>query len=64
MPGDFRLCDDPPGLQAFDYGDHKLELGLPLYVLWIFAFAGIAGTLLCAVAALVGHLKARNGTAS
>jgi TRAP-type C4-dicarboxylate transport system permease small subunit len=53
-----------PGLQAFDYGDHKLELGLPLYVLWIFAFAGIAGTLLCAVAALIGHLKARNGTAA
>ncbi|MGA2893349.1 MAG: TRAP transporter small permease [Xanthobacteraceae bacterium] len=49
-----------PGLQAYDYGDHKLELGLPLYVLWIFAFAGICGTILCAVAALIGHLRARN----
>jgi TRAP-type C4-dicarboxylate transport system permease small subunit len=53
-----------PGLQAFDYGDHKLELGLPLYVLWIFAFAGICGTILCAVAALIGHLRARNGIIS
>jgi TRAP-type C4-dicarboxylate transport system permease small subunit len=40
-----------PALQAFQYGDRKLELGLPLYVLWIFALAGIAGTLLCALAA-------------
>jgi TRAP-type C4-dicarboxylate transport system permease small subunit len=53
-----------PGLQAFDYGDRKLELGLPLYVLWIFALAGIAGTILCAVAALIGHVRARNGMTS
>ncbi len=53
-----------PAMQAFDYGDHKLELGLPLYILWIFALAGIAGTIVCAVAAFIGHLKARNGTPS
>jgi TRAP-type C4-dicarboxylate transport system permease small subunit len=44
-----------PALQAFDYGDRKLELGLPLSVLWAFALAGMAGTILCAIAALVGR---------
>jgi TRAP-type C4-dicarboxylate transport system permease small subunit len=53
-----------PALQAFSYGDHKLELGLPLYVLWIFALVGIAGTILCALVALIGHLKVRSGRAS
>src|SRR5664279_2492622 len=38
-----------PATQAFHYGDRKLELGLPLYVLWGFALAGLLGTLLCAV---------------
>jgi TRAP-type C4-dicarboxylate transport system permease small subunit len=42
-----------PAWQAFDYGDRKLELGLPVYVIWIFALAGIAGTIVCAVGALV-----------
>ena len=40
-----------PALQAYDYGDRKIELNLPIYILWIAAFAGIAGTLLCAVGA-------------
>lgn len=44
-----------PARQAFDYGDRKLELGLPLSVLWAFALAGMAGTIVCAVAALVGR---------
>ncbi len=38
-------------MQAFQYGDRKIELGLPIYVLWAFALAGIAGTILCALAA-------------
>jgi TRAP-type transport system small permease protein len=42
-----------PARQAFDYGDHKLELGLPVYVIWLFALAGIAGTIVCAIGALV-----------
>ncbi len=42
-----------PARQAFDYGDRKLELGLPVYVIWIFALAGMAGTIVCAVGALV-----------
>ena len=41
-----------PAMQAYDYGDRKLELNLPIYVLWIVALAGLAGTLICAVIAL------------
>jgi len=42
-----------PAMQAYQYGDRKLELGLPLYVLWGFALAGLLGTLACAIAAFV-----------
>lgn len=41
-----------PAVQAFEYGDKKLELGLPIYYVWIPALAGMAGTLLCAVSVL------------
>ena len=37
-----------PALQAYDYGDRKLELGLQIWVLWVFAIVGLIGTLLCA----------------
>jgi TRAP-type transport system small permease protein len=47
-----------PATQAFQYGDRKLELGLPLYVLWGFALAGLLGTLICAVFALT-HVSLR-----
>ena len=36
----------------------KLELQLPIYVLWIAALLGMAGTILCAIGALfapAGH---------
>ena len=42
-----------PATQAYDYGDRKLELHLPIYVLWIIAFLGMAGTILCAFTALL-----------
>lgn len=38
-----------PAMQAYAYGDTKLELGVPIYILWIFALTGMAGTILCAV---------------
>jgi TRAP-type C4-dicarboxylate transport system permease small subunit len=38
-----------PALQAYDYGDRKLELGLPLWVVWLFALSGMAGTVICAI---------------
>lgn len=34
-----------PALQAFDYGDRKLELGWPLWIVWAFALTGILGTI-------------------
>jgi TRAP-type C4-dicarboxylate transport system permease small subunit len=52
-----------PALQAFHYGDRKLELGLPLYVLWIVALLGIAGTILCAVAAAFRRVTKHPGIA-
>ncbi len=45
-----------PALQAFAYGDRKLELGLPIYVLWIFALAGMLGAMLCVIALILGRL--------
>ena len=48
-----------PALQAYQYGDLKLELQLPIYLLWVVALAGLAGTIFCAFVALV----ARSATA-
>ena len=38
-----------PAFQAFEYGDRKLELGLPLIVVWAGAALGLAGSLLVAL---------------
>ena len=46
-----------PAVNAYQYGDEKLELGLPLYLLWIVAMVGLAGTILCAVSAFHGRGK-------
>ena len=40
-----------PALQSYQYGDRKLELQYPVYILWIAALTGMAGTILCALAA-------------
>ena len=51
------------GLQAYDYGDRKLELALPLYVLWLFALGGMAGTIVCAaVATIWGRIALKGKT--
>ena len=42
-----------PATQAYQYGDVKLELRIPLYVLWIVALASMVGTMFCAVVTLV-----------
>jgi TRAP-type C4-dicarboxylate transport system permease small subunit len=41
-----------PALQAYDYGDKKLELGLKLWILWSIAILSVSGTLVCAVSVL------------
>ena len=47
-----------PAMQAYQYGDRKLELGEPLYVLWAFALIGLLGTLMCAITAFT-HITLR-----
>ena len=41
-----------PARQAFEYDDTKLELGLPIWILWAFAIVGLVGALFCAIGAL------------
>jgi TRAP-type transport system small permease protein len=49
-----------PAMQAYDYGDRKLELNLPIYVLWILAFLGATGTMFCAVVTLLARPATMN----
>lgn len=42
-----------PAWQVYEYGDRKIDLDLPIYLLWIVALAGMAGVILAAVAALL-----------
>ncbi|WP_407050874.1 TRAP transporter small permease [Methyloraptor flagellatus] len=41
-----------PALQAYEYGDRKLELGLPLWIVWAYVLVGLAGTIVSALGAL------------
>jgi TRAP-type C4-dicarboxylate transport system permease small subunit len=40
-------------LQVYGYGDRKIELQLPLYLVWIAALVGLAGALLAAIGTLL-----------
>lgn len=51
--GLFVYAMTTPALQAYSYGDLKMELRLPIYVLWAVALTGMAGVVLCAVGALI-----------
>jgi TRAP-type C4-dicarboxylate transport system permease small subunit len=42
-----------PAMQAYAYGDVKMELRLPIYVLWVIALVSLAGTMLCALVVLL-----------
>lgn len=44
-----------PAEQAYQYGDVKMELRLPIYVLWIAALVSLCGALFCAVVALTAR---------
>jgi TRAP-type C4-dicarboxylate transport system permease small subunit len=48
-----------PALQALDYGDRKLELGLPLVVVWIAAILGMIGSALVMLALRLSPQPAR-----
>ena len=53
-----------PAMQAYDYGDRKLELGLPTYTIWAGAIAGAAGAFACALGGLLIRLTADKGDAA
>ncbi len=36
------------GLQAFEYGDRKLELDIPVWYIWAAGLTGLAGVVICA----------------
>jgi TRAP-type C4-dicarboxylate transport system permease small subunit len=42
-----------PAMQAHQYGDTKMELAVPIYVLWIVVLLSFAGTLFCALVTMV-----------
>ena len=50
-----------PAIQAYDYGDQKPELGLPIYVVWMFVFLGASGALICAIGAIVRDRRSNRG---
>ena len=41
-----------PMTQAYQYGDVKMELRLPIYVLWAVAIASLIGTIFCGLVTL------------
>jgi TRAP-type C4-dicarboxylate transport system permease small subunit len=44
-----------PAEQSYQYGDTKMELPIPLYALWIVALLSFAGTIFCALVALLAR---------
>jgi TRAP-type C4-dicarboxylate transport system permease small subunit len=50
-----------PAQQAFQYGDTKMELPIPIYLLWIVALASLLGTLFCALVVLVAQPATARG---
>jgi TRAP-type C4-dicarboxylate transport system permease small subunit len=52
-----------PAKLAFDYGDRKIELGLPLAVIWAVVILGMIGTILAAAANVVATVRTRGGIA-
>jgi TRAP-type transport system small permease protein len=50
-----------PAFQAYEYGDRKLELALPLYILWIVAIAGMLGSMIAAIGALLSPVTRMTG---
>lgn len=46
-----------PALAAYRYGDRSLELGLPVWTLWVFAYFGMTLVLIVAVARTVDDFR-------
>jgi TRAP-type transport system small permease protein len=50
-----------PAMQSYQYGDTKMELAVPIYVLWIVVLVSFAGTFFCALVTLVAKPAAAAG---
>ncbi|WP_346908289.1 hypothetical protein [uncultured Roseibium sp.] len=48
-----------PARQAYLYGDMKLELNLPVWIVWVIALGGMAGGVVVSILNLFGVLSAR-----
>jgi TRAP-type C4-dicarboxylate transport system permease small subunit len=42
-----------PAYQAYEYGDRKLELGLPTYLVWVAVLTGLLGMIVCSLGPLL-----------
>jgi TRAP-type C4-dicarboxylate transport system permease small subunit len=42
-----------PAMQSYQYGDTKMELAVPIYMLWLVVLVSFAGTFFCALVTLV-----------
>jgi TRAP-type transport system small permease protein len=42
-----------PAYQAYEYGDRKLELGLPTYLVWVAVLTGLLGMIACSLEPLL-----------
>jgi TRAP-type C4-dicarboxylate transport system permease small subunit len=51
-----------PAKLAFDYGDRKIELDLPIAVIWALVIVGMAGVILAAAANVVTTGRGDEGT--
>jgi hypothetical protein len=40
-------------MQSYQYGDTKMELAVPIYMLWLVVLVSFAGTFFCALVTLV-----------
>jgi TRAP-type transport system small permease protein len=50
-----------PAYQACEYGDRKLELGLPTYLVWIAVLTGLLGMIVCALGPLLSSRISKTG---
>ena len=48
-----------PARDAYRYGDRSLELGLPIWTLWVAAFVGMGGNLIAAVLKVLAAVAGR-----
>ncbi len=46
-----------PAMQAYSYGDRKVELQLPIWILWAIAGVGMAGAIACAAGTLLAPVE-------